>query len=182
MKYILSAQNCCWDTFCHKHTEHQIYALIIFILDQLHLQNLGMFFVQTYCILFSKKKRDQIYSLAISKWALYHWQISLTGAHHQKYQKSEKLVSQCPLENSYLNLSVTAYFYNLCLDCTRVSSRAVFLEVTERSQDGTGQDLETLKVPEPKSPGTKEVKKSRTPRPLFLDRISVIRFTTKVHK
>ena len=65
-------------------------------------------------------------------------------------------------------------------------------KVPGRSWDGTGQDLETLKVPEPKSrdqkvPGLKKSKSPRTffegprtPRPLFLDRILLIRFKTKV--
>ena len=34
-------------------------------------------------------------------------------------------------------------------------------EIPRRSQDGTGRDLETLRVPGPKSPGTKQVQKSR---------------------
>ena len=58
-----------------------------------------------------------------------------------------------------------------------------------REGPGMGQDLETLKVPWSHGPGTKEVQKSRdffegpgTPRPLFLDRILLIRFTAKVHR
>ena len=58
-----------------------------------------------------------------------------------------------------------------------------------REGPGTGQDLETLKVPWFCGPGTKEVHKSRdfffegpgTPWFLFLDRILLIRFKTKVH-
>ena len=65
--------------------------------------------------------------------------------------------------------------------------------------NGTGQDLETLKVPWSCGPRTKEVQKSRdlflkvpgllgpffegpgTPWSLFFDRILLIRFKTKVH-
>jgi hypothetical protein len=58
---------------------------------------------------------------------------------------------------------------------TRLSSRTVpSREVPGRSRDGTGQDLETLKVPWLLGPGTKEVQNSRyffqgpgTSRPLF---------------
>ena len=53
--------------------------------------------------------------------------------------------------------------YKLCtLIEIRVSNRTVSSrEVQGRSRDEMGQDLETLKVPGPKSPRTKEVKKSR---------------------
>ena len=45
---------------------------------------------------------------------------------------------------------------------TRLSSRTLpSREVPGRSRDGTGQDLETLKVPWSCGPGTKEVQKSR---------------------
>ena len=45
---------------------------------------------------------------------------------------------------------------------TRLSSRTVpSREVPGRSRDGTGQDLETLKVPWSRGPGTKEVQKSQ---------------------
>ena len=43
--------------------------------------------------------------------------------------------------------------------------------------DGTGQDLETLEVPGPKIPRTKEVKKS-----LFLDMILLMKFKNKVQQ
>ena len=67
----------------------------------------------------------------------------------------------------------------------RLFSRTVpSREVPGRSRDGTGQDLETLKVPglkKSKSPGT-FFEGPGTPRPLFLDRILLIRFKTKVHQ
>ena len=64
-------------------------------------------------------------------------------------------------------------------------------EVPGRSRDGTGQDLETLKVLWSCGPVVPGLKKSispgtffecpGTPWPLFLDRILLIRFKTKVH-
>ena len=73
---------------------------------------------------------------------------------------------------------------------------AAGLSRLEKSREGpgTGQDLETLKVPWSRGPGTKEVQKSRGlflkvpghPGPFFFtnkdhQKGSPLRFTTKVH-
>ena len=63
-------------------------------------------------------------------------------------------------------------FKNLYWRKSRVSSRTVpSREVLGRSRDETGQDLETLKVPAPKSPRTKEFQKSQDFRAPCIPRV-----------
>ena len=71
-----------------------------------------------------------------------------------------------PTKNSAIVFTATNKFYFCTIAThtvhTRLFSRTVpSREVPGRSRNGTGQDLETLKVPWSRGPGTKEVQKSQ---------------------